>query len=147
MAFGAGYVFSDIVDGAGEFQNRTGGGFRARIIFCADIGELRTSIYTAMLAMMTAITPPADAPPTSKSKSACLYIKNARLVVAKPGPPFVLTNISAKTANKNIVSINTTAAIGRARCGSNVPKKCKFSRAVHLCGIALFFVKRLHRRQ
>ena len=40
------------------------------------------------------------------------------LVVARPGPPPVVTKISAKTVSRKIVSIRMTTVIGRARCGS-----------------------------
>ena len=40
------------------------------------------------------------------------------LVVCRPGPPPVVTKISANTVSRKIVSIRMTTVIGRARCGS-----------------------------
>src|SRR5438128_2000948 len=49
-------------------------------------------------------------------------MRNARLVEARPGPPAVVTKISAKTASKNRVSIITTTLIARARWGMMMKK-------------------------
>ena len=42
------------------------------------------------------------------------------LVVALPGPPLVVTKISANTLSRKIVSIRITTAMARARCGSTM---------------------------
>ncbi len=40
-----------------------------------------------------------------------------------PGPPFVVTKISAKIDSRKIVWISTTTVIARARCGSLMYQK------------------------
>ena len=55
-----------------------------------------------MLARIIANTPPAEATPTSKPCKACAKMRNARLVDSVPGPPPVVTNISAKIESKKI---------------------------------------------
>src|SRR5438874_9295075 len=49
-------------------------------------------------------------------------MRNARLVEARPGPPAVVTKISAKTASRNRVSIITTTLMARARWGMMMKK-------------------------
>jgi hypothetical protein len=44
------------------------------------------------------------------------------LVEASPGPPLVVTRISAKIDSRKMVSIMITTAIGRARCGRTMKK-------------------------
>src|SRR6218665_63019 len=59
----------------------------------------------------------AEATPASKLSRACLKIKNVTLVLASPGPPLVVVLISAKMPSRKIISIITTTATERARCG------------------------------
>ena len=65
----------------------------------------------------------------SNCRSARPYIKNARLVVAVPGPPEVVTKISAKTASRKIVSIMMTTLIARLRCGRVIKTNCAMTPA------------------
>ncbi len=46
------------------------------------------------------------------------------LVEASPGPPAVVVDISANTLSRKIISIITTTAIERARCGSTRKRNC-----------------------
>ena len=70
------------------------------------------------------------------------------LVGRRPGPPPVVTKISAKTLRRKIVSIRMTTVIGRARCGSDdVAEEGERSRAVHLGRLLLLLVERLEGRE
>ena len=73
---------------------------------------MRTRKKATMLARITATMPPAEAPPTSKSSSACGVDQEGEVGGRLPGPPSVVTQISAKTPSRKIVSIRMTTVIG-----------------------------------
>ena len=79
---------------------------------------MRTRKKATMLAMTTATRPPAEAVPTSYWISACRIDQEGDVGGCRPGPPPVVTKISANTVSRKIVSIRITTVIGRARCGS-----------------------------
>ena len=56
--------------------------------------------------------PPAEAPPTSKFEQRLLEDEEGDVGGRVPGPPSVVTKISAKTLSRKIVSIRMTTVIG-----------------------------------
>ena len=77
--------------------------------------SMRTRKNATMLARTMAMTPPAEAPPTSNSQQRAQVDQEGEVGRGEPGPPDVVTKISAKIDSRKIVSIITTTADRRGR--------------------------------